>query len=131
MASIAEIATKYHEIRQEKLKLDSDLREVKQRLQQAESELLEEFNHAGLSRVDLPEKGSFFIANRKFYKIADKDSFMEFIRQNGDTDLLTVQHQTLNAYAKEQYESATQSGNEEFDIPGLSFITKTNIRVRS
>jgi len=131
MASISEVATKYHEIRQEKLRLDSDLREVKQRLQQAENELLDEFSHAGLSRVDLPDKGSFFIANRRFYKISNKDSFMSFIRQNGDTDLLTVQHQTLNAYAKEKYESAEQVGNNEFDIPGLSYITKTNIRVRS
>jgi hypothetical protein len=55
---------------------------------------------------------------------------MDFIHEEGDVDLLTVNHHTLNAYAKEMYARKEQEGVADFNMPGIEFTTKTQIRVR-
>lgn len=128
MAKLSDLANKFFELRQEKSKLTELLKATQKALDSVEREFLEELSHEGMDRLDLKGKGSFFISNRTFYKITDRESFIDFIHEQGDTDLLTVQHQTLNAYAKEMY--SRNEGIEEFEIPGIECTKKPGIRMR-
>lgn len=130
MAKLADLANKFYELRLEKNKLSDLLKEVQKTLSSVETEMLEELSHEGMDRIDLKGKGSFFISNRKFFKITDRESFIDFIHDQGDTDLLTVQHQTLNAYAKEIYARKNAEGDAEFEIPGIIATEKPGIRMR-
>jgi hypothetical protein len=130
MASLAELANQLFELRSEKSRLAAEGKDVQKKLDEVEAEMLEEMCQEGMSRLDIQGTGSFFMATRKFYKIADRELLMDFIHEQDDTDILTVQHQTLNAYAKEMQERKEAQGESDFEIPGVSFITKTQIRVR-
>jgi hypothetical protein len=130
MASLSDLANKLYEIRERKTALNTSLKEVQVELDAAEAELLEEMMHEGMNRLDISGKGSFHIANRKFFKIEDREAFVDFIHEQGDVDLLTVNHQTLNAYAKETYARKEAEGDEDFNMPGIGYTTRTQIRVR-
>ena len=130
MAKLSDLANQFHALRLEKDSLGVTLKEVQKKLDAVERDLLEEMGHEGLNRLDLKGKGSFFITSRKFFKIADKDSFIDFIHEQGDTDLLTVQHQTLNSYAKELYARKNAEGTDDFLIPGVVFTEKTTIKMK-
>jgi len=130
MASLSDLASKVHELRERKAEVKNSLNDVQGELDTAEEELLEEMMHEGMQRLDLQSIGSFHIATRKFYKIADREALIDFIHDQGDVDLLTVNHHTLNAYAKEMYARKEQEGIEDFEMPGIDFTTKTQIRVR-
>jgi hypothetical protein len=130
MASLAELANQLFELRSEKSRLAAEGKDVQKKLDEVEAEMLEEMCQEGMSRLDIQGTGSFFMATRIFYKIADRELLMDFIHEQDDTDILTVQHQTLNAYAKEMQERKEAQGESDFEIPGVSFITKTQIRVR-
>jgi Tfp pilus assembly major pilin PilA len=130
MSSLSDIATKLYELRERKAEVNNTLKDIQSELNSTEEELLEEMGHEGMTRLDLADCGSFHIATRKFYKIADRELLMDFIHEEGDVDLLTVNHHTLNAYAKEMYARKEQEGVADFNMPGIEFTTKTQIRVR-
>lgn len=130
MASLSDLATKLYELREKKTDLNNQVKDVQSELDAVEQELLEEMSHEGMSRLDLADVGSFHIATRRFYKINDRDALIDFLHDQGDVDLLTVNHHTLNAYAKEMYDRKEQEGIEDFEMPGVDFITKTQVRVR-
>ena len=130
MAGLSDSARKFYELKKEKSELTNALKEIQKKLNKAEEELIEELSHEGLSRVDLQGEASFHITNRKFYKMSDREALMDFLHEQGDTDLLTVQHQTLNAYAKEIQARKEAAGETDFELPGVDFVTKTQIRVR-
>lgn len=134
MPRLVDLATKISDLRDKKGNLTAQLKEVSQQLEVAEQEMLDYLIEEGMDRVDVAGKGTFFISNKRFFKIADREAFLDFLHEQGDTDLLTVQHQTLNAYAKEILAKKEAEGksadDEDFNIPGLEFITKTEIRVK-
>lgn len=130
MAKLTDLANQFFALRIEKENIAGTLKEVQQKLDSTENELLEELAHEGLSRLDLRGKGSFFISSRKFFKISDKDAFINFIHEQGDTDLLSVQHNTLNAYSKEMYARKNSEGIDDFEIPGVVFTEKTSIKMK-
>jgi len=130
MSKLTDLAAKFYELRQEKDSLTFTLKEVSKKLDTIENEMLEEMGHEGLCRLDVKGKGSFFTSSRKFYKIIDRDAFMDFIHDQGDTDLLSVQHNTLNAYADEIYTRKVAEGNKNFVLPGVEFFEKVKIRMR-
>lgn len=128
--SLSELATQLYNIRERKNELTNTLKEVQGKLDQIESEMLEEMAQEGLNRVDVNGIGSFFIASRRFYKVANKEALLDFVYDQGDTDLLSIQHQTLNAYAKEIYARKEAEGIEDYVMPGVVFTSKAQIRVR-
>lgn len=130
MSNLSELAARLYDLRERKAEINLQLKEVQTELDSIEADLLEEMTHEGLSRLDLQDKGSFHIANRKFYKISDREALIDFIHDQGDIDLLTVNHQTLNAYAKETYARKEAEGEEAFEMPGVDYFTKTQIRVK-
>jgi hypothetical protein len=130
MAKLSDLANQFHTLRLEKDSLGVTLKEVQKKLDAVERELLEEMGHEGLNRVDLKGKGSFFITTRKFFKVSNRDTFIDFIHEQGDTDLLTVQHQTLQAYAKELCARKNAEGVDDFLLPGVEFTEKTTIKMK-
>jgi len=130
MASIATLATKLSELRKEKSALTTDMKVLAKKIESVEEDLLEEFTHAGINRIDIKGLGSFFTATRRFFKVADRESLVDFLHEQGDVDIMSVQHQTLNAYCKEVLAQKEAKGLDDFEIPGVTFVSKTQIRVR-
>jgi len=130
MGTLAKLANELYDLREQKSGITSSLSEVKKKIDEVEKEMLEELAEEGMNRVDISGKGSFFIATRKFYRIDDKDAFIAFLEEQGDEDILSVQHQTLNGYAKEIATRKEADGDSEFEIPGLVFHAKSQIKVK-
>jgi len=130
MSSIADIARKMSEFKANIDELNAQVKNNKEQYTALEEELIEELGHVGINRFDLQGVGSFHIHTRKFYKLSDRDSFKEFLHDQGDEDILTVPHQTLNAYIKEKISQAEERGDDVFDVPGTEFTTKSSIRLR-
>jgi len=128
--SLSALANKFYELREKKTELNNQVKDLQTELNAVEQDLFEEMGHEGMSRIDVQGKGSFYIANRRFYKINDRDVLMDFLHEQGDTDILTVQHQTLNAYAKEICTRKEAEGITDYIIPGVEYTTKTHIRIR-
>lgn len=127
---ITQLAKEIYDLRTQESELSEQLKNLKKKLDGVEEHLITEMTHEELQRVDLAGKASFHIANKKFFKIANRDELVQFLHNNGDEDLLTVNHQTLNAYAKEMLERKEAEGIMDFEMPGVSFIQKPEIRVR-
>jgi len=127
---ITQLAKEIYDLRTQESELSEQLKNLKKKLDGVEENLITEMTHEELQRVDLAGKASFHIANKKFFKIANRDELVQFLHDNGDEDLLTVNHQTLNAYAKEMLERKEAEGITDFEMPGVSFIQKPEIRVR-
>lgn len=126
---MSELASKLFDLREKKSEIKSTLSEVEKELNSVEAELLEEMVQEGMNRIDLQDKAAFNIATRKFFKISDREALIDFLHEQGDVDLLTVNHQTLNAYAKEVLARKEAEGDEDYNIPGVGYTTKTQIRV--
>jgi len=127
---ITQLAKEIFDLRAQESELNEQAKNLKKKLDVLEEELITEMTHEELQRVDLAGKASFHIATKKFFKIANRDDLLVFLHENGDEDLLTVNHQTLNAYAKEMLERKEAEGISDFEIPGVSFVQKPGIRVR-
>jgi len=129
-SKITQLAKEIFDLRTQESELSEQLKNLKKKLDGVEESLITEMTHEELQRVDLAGKASFHIAIKKFFKIANRDELIQFLHDNGDEDLLTVNHQTLNAYAKEMLERKEAEGISDFEMPGVSFIAKSEIRVR-
>lgn len=123
--ALSELAEKFYNLRQERDKIEENLKEINNSLSNVERDMLEEFGHQGLTRVDVRDKGTFSVATRKFFKAEDKDELMKFLQSEGATDLLSVNHQTLNAWAKELKDRY----GEDFQIPGVGETSHSQIRM--
>lgn len=130
MSKLTELAIKFYDLRQEKNALSAKIKEIGETLGVIEKAMLEELAHEGMDRFDIKGKGSFFTSNRRFYKIVSKEPFIDFIHEQGDTDLLSVMYQTLNAYSKELYARKEAEGIKDFTIPGVEFTEKPSIKMR-
>lgn len=128
--SLKDLAENFYKLRTQKEELAEQLKDVQGRLDLAEENLIEELGHEGMNRVDLDGMGSFQIATRKFFKIQNRDELIEFLHEQGDADILSVNHNTLNAYAKEMLERKAAQGESDFDIPGVTYTTTSQIRLR-
>ena len=126
MSDITKIAQKLYSLRQKKEDIQDTLKLVQKELDQIESELISDLQQAGINRVDVEGCGSFSLATRRFYKITDREAIYQFLLERDNTDLLTVNHQTLNAYVKEL---KNQEG-DDFKVPGVDFTSEVQIRVR-
>lgn len=130
MAKLSDLANQLSELRAEKSDLKKKLKDIESRLSLVEEEMIEEMSHTGLSRMDVPGKGSFTISTRRFFRISDRDALVAFLHEQGDEDLMTVQHQTLNAYVNDLVERKEEAGELNFTVPGVVSTEKTQIRVR-
>lgn len=123
---LKDLAEEVYRLRQSKDEMESNLKDVNKKLMSAENELLEGLGHEGLSKIEVEGKGTFGMHTRHFYSVEDKENLKTFLEEQGATDLLSVNHNTLNAYAKELKERF----GEDFDIPGVKETSKTTIRIQ-
>lgn len=123
--SITSLAEKFYELRAQRDVIQDNLSMINSELDQAEKELIEEFSHNGLSRIDLQGKGVFSLTKRSFYKTTDKQALTAFLEQEDATDLQTVNYHTLNGWAKEIKEKY----GDDFVIPGVAETTEPQIRL--
>lgn len=129
-SKVTQLAKEIYDLKSNESELSENLKNLKKKIDALEEQLITEMAHEELQRVDLAGKASFHIANKRFFKIANRDELLDFLHQNGDEDIITVNHNTLNAYAKEMLERKEAEGIDDFQIPGVSFISKPEIRVR-
>jgi len=122
---LTELAKEYHKLRQKKDEINSDLKSVNEKLSAIENEMVEDLHQAGLNRIDVAGLGSFTICTRSFFKVIDKEAFLEHLRQHDDEDILSVNHNTLNSYMKDWNERSSQE-----EVPGIDFMSKAQIRMR-
>ena len=127
---LTQLAKEIYDLRTEESTYSEKVKALKKKLDGLEDQLITEMNHEEMNRFDWAGKASFHISSRKFFKIENRDDLIAFLQENGDEDLLTVNHQTLNAYAKEMLERKEAEGISDFELPGVSFIQKPEIRVK-
>lgn len=104
-----------------------ELKNEKTALEQSYSELSEQIiAHLTAHKKDKYDTpvGSFGISRRFTYKTPktpeEREAFFGYLKSQGTfDDLITVNSQTLNAYAKRELETAQEEGRSDFEIPGL------------
>lgn len=80
--------------------------------------------------------GSVKLVEKKSFKVpkddVSKSAFMNYLRERGVfDDLVTVNSQSLNAWANEEIEARIIEGNFNFEIPGLESPTPyTKVQIR-
>src|SRR5689334_4590203 len=112
MSDVTELAKKFHELRLKKDDLKDALSTLQKELDQVETSLVEDLQQSGMSRVDLDDIGSFSLATRSFYKVEDREKLFQFLQERDSTDLLSVNHNTLNGYVK----SLKESEGDDFEV---------------
>lgn len=126
MSDVTELAKKFHELRLKKDDLKDALSTLQKELDQVETSLVEDLQQSGMSRVDLDDIGSFSLATRSFYKVEDREKLFQFLQERDSTDLLSVNHNTLNGYVK----SLKESEGDDFEVPGVTATSEVSIRMR-
>lgn len=68
--------------------------------------------------------GTLYSIHKVTYRVPktpeQRQAFFDYLKEKGVyQDLVTVNSQTLNSFAREQFELAKSSGDENFEIPGL------------
>lgn len=128
--SLIDHAKQMYELKAKKEELQAFLSEVEKKLQAVEKEMIDTLQQEGMTRVDVEGLGSFSLSVRRFYSIENRQELIDYLHQTGNEDLLTVNHQTLQAYADELKKRELAKGNSEFMVPGTREAIKTRISLR-
>lgn len=107
---------------QMKAQFDADVAEVQERMDKLEAKLLEVFNNTGTDSVKTP-LGTAYVSTRTSASVADKDAFLDFVRNSKEWSLLDVR---ASKVAVEQYRSA----NDDELPPGINVRTERVVNVR-
>lgn len=103
---ISDVVAKYIELRDKKAELkheyDFKVAKVDEVLTKIEAKLLEVFDSAGMDSVKT-EFGTAYSSTRSSASVADKETFMNFIKENDEWSLMEVRAAKL---AIEQYKDA-------------------------
>jgi DNA-binding protein YbaB len=124
MSYLKDLGDKFHQLKEEKDELESQLKEINTELASIERSMLDEMAQEGMLRVELQGKGTFGTFKRTFFQIENKEVFKNYLVEQEATDLLSVNHQTLNAYAKE----CKNRYGDEYLVPGLKQTSQTKLR---
>jgi hypothetical protein len=88
-----EVVDKYIQLRDKKAamkkKFDEDVKPVTDAMDQIEAVLLKTFDAAGLDSAKT-EKGTAYVSTRTSASVADKESFLEFVKRTGEWPLIEV-----------------------------------------
>jgi len=123
--SLSKLAEEFYRLRSEKDTVEDHLKIIDTQLKSLEEQMVEAFGEQGLNRIDLADKGSFTLTSRTFYSASDRQALLAFLHEQDATDLLSVNHNTLNGYVKELKER----NGEDFEVPGVKSFTKSAIRL--
>jgi hypothetical protein len=97
-------------------------KEIKRR--EVEAQLLSALDELGKSRWDIAGIGTISTVDKWSYKTPktpeQKHLFFEYLKlKNVFEEIVSVNSQTLNAFAKREMEIARDEGKTDFSIPGL------------
>ena len=122
---VSELVSKYIELRDKKAQIkaeyDGKVAKVDEVLNKIESKFLEVFEQTGMDSVRT-EFGTAYASLRTSVSIADKEAFMEFVKNNNEWPLLEVRP---SKSAVEQYKSVT----EELP-PGVNWRAERVVNIR-
>jgi hypothetical protein len=102
---------------------DRRAKDLKNLLTEKQGKLQAKLESLGLEKYSA-KSGTFTFRMQQGFKVpADmesKNKFFEFLQSKGVFDeLVTVNSQTLNAWAQAEIEAAEVAGNFDFTVPGL------------
>lgn len=116
------------------LKLEAE--EIGEQKKRKEEHLME-LNRVILAEFERLDKSSYIARRCQVIRVSKptvttpkepekRDAFFKYLKdRNLFEDLVSVNHNTLNAFYKAEFEAAVESGNIDFKIPGLD-EPKTN-----
>lgn len=123
---LSEIVQKYIEVRDEKLRLkaeyDAKIAKRDEVLQKIEAKLLEVFEQTGMDSIKT-EFGTAYASQRTSASIADKEIFLNFVREKEEWPLLQF---SCNKPALEDYRSA----NDGEIPPGINLRVERVVTFR-
>jgi hypothetical protein len=113
-------------------RIEAELADAKKVFEELKAKMIATFDKYEMEKWS--QKGHGTISKRqnlawKMPKEHDqREAFFAFLRErNAYDELITVNHQTLNSFCKEELEKAIEADNIEFSIPGLgepsSYVT--------
>lgn len=119
------IVARYVEIRDAiKVKEDAhkaELAEMKRKLDVIEAYLLQDMNNHGETSFST-ESGTAYVKTNEYLKVADKETFLAWVREQGDLAFLTVSASKTNCL-----EYRDNTGNLP---PGLNYTAVKEIGIR-
>lgn len=123
---ISELVAKYIELRDKKAEIkaeyDAKVAKVDEVLNKIEGKFLEVFEQTGMDSVKT-EFGTAYSSLRTSASIADREAFMEFVKNHDEWPLLEVR---CSKTAVEQYKTA----NDEQLPPGINWRAERVVNVR-
>jgi len=109
-------------IAEEEAQLKERIAPLKEKMTKLEAKLLEVFDTTGMDSVKT-EFGTAYSSKRTSASVADRETFMEFVRERDEWGLLIVRP---NATAVEQY---LESHNDELP-PGIDLRVERVVKIR-
>lgn len=106
-----------------------ELETLNKSLKKQEGKLIEIIRECGLESFKC-EHGTISVWEKATFatpkEAADRSAFFDYLREkNVFDDMVSVNYNTLNAWAEKEYESAKEKGDLTFAIPGLGAPTVT------
>lgn len=123
---LSELVQKYVELRDKKALLDAahkaEMAPYEEKLEKIEAYLLKTFDEIGMDSVKT-EHGTAYTTTRTTASVADKDVFMEHIKEHEDWHLMEIR---CNKTAVEQYKSA----NDGALPPGVNWREERKVNIK-
>lgn len=118
-----QIVNRAYEIKQEKKEIEELAKKKEEEFRELEKIILANFEHldksshvTGMCLCSKVERSTVTVPKDP----EKKEAFWNYLKENKYFDaLVTVNHQTLNAFYNQQLEIAKEEGNYGFEIPGL------------
>lgn len=119
---VKELVTKMFLYRKKIEMVEETLKELNGDLTKIKEEIKECLTAADLDQFDVPEVGKVYIKNIYNWKLPQgeaRQAFFDYLKQNNQEDMLTVNHNTFNSFCKKKLEEAQERGEISLDIPGV------------
>ena len=115
--------------------IEATLKEKNKEISAVRGKIVSTLSEDGLDSFETPD-AKVFVKNVYSYKLPqgdDRVAFFNYLKANGQEDMLTVNSQTYNSFCKKKLEEALANGKTSVDIPGVgepSLFQQLNMRKR-
>lgn len=119
------LAEEIAELKTKKTEYESLKNSIGAELEKKQQQLIERLVEINKTSWELKDVGSFSIVRDNRFKIADRDKLVEFCLSNDEKHLLSVNHQTLNAWANQQKGLVPEAAGLDYQVHNkISFRRK-------
>lgn len=123
--STSEKAREYCKIRAEKDKLEDDIKKLNSKLEALSQQMIDAMEREGTNMFRLDTGESLSIKDEPYTSVQDKVAWLQWIKDEGLEDLLSVHYQTMNSMVKNRLETGMNLP------PGLKLFIKSSITRRN